>query len=172
MFLYSLIVGVVLIITLLDLVSSMRKQSPTRHGKRKPSHQRSARRTSPTTSAGSIELDNEAEAYLDNLKVEIDTGPCAEFLFDIIFKEVEKGRGEKDLKRDIKLHNKLFEEMFSKKILGQDRNGYKKEIKQKFKNGTLTDEEVDKIFNKMVAEIRTEFDELMTYLIDDQTSDY
>ncbi|KAL1448980.1 hypothetical protein WDU94_000227 [Cyamophila willieti] len=104
------------------------------------------------------------KAHFERLKHQIEDGTVPPYLQLIINAAIEKGRGL-ELEDDLEFYENSFQAIFNTKVVGQNCDEMKKEIKTDIKNGTLHDDQVKQIFDWMMYDLKQKFRDEMDFQI-------
>ncbi|KAL1448981.1 hypothetical protein WDU94_000228 [Cyamophila willieti] len=123
---------------------------------------------SPTPSPFKFtDLETHVIIYINKFRWEIESGNGSLFIENKVSNAVKEGRKE-DYLYSKQFYKDTFEEMLRKKILGHDREGFKKDIQAQINlYGTLSAAQVQEVYDRLIPELRKKFKEELDYHIDD-----
>ncbi|KAL1448984.1 hypothetical protein WDU94_000231 [Cyamophila willieti] len=122
---------------------------------------------SPTPSTlAPTDLETQVYIYISKLRWEIEYGNGSLFIENKVSNAVKEGRKE-DYLYSKQFYKDTFEEMLRKKILGHDREGFKKDIQAQINYGTLSAARVQEVYDRLIPELKEKFEEELDYHIDD-----
>ncbi|KAL1448982.1 hypothetical protein WDU94_000229 [Cyamophila willieti] len=121
----------------------------------------------PSPTPSTLDLETQVLIYISKLKWKIEYGNGSLFIENKVSNAVKEGRKE-DYLYSKQFYKDTFEEMLRKKILGHDREGFKKDIQAKINlYGTLSAAQVQEAYDRLIPELRKKFKEELDYHIDD-----
>ncbi|KAL1448983.1 hypothetical protein WDU94_000230 [Cyamophila willieti] len=120
----------------------------------------------PSPTPSTLDLETQVLIYISKLKWKIEYGNGSLFIENKVSNAFKEGR-KKNYLYSKQFYKDTFEEMLRKKILGHDREGFKKDIQAQINHGTLSAAKVQEVYDELILDLREKFKEVLDYHIND-----